>query len=593
MPIPKKLSLIYCLLLIFICKTWGYSTYLHAQPKTPFFNSTLERTGQYRDTLRALIVFTKFKDDKYPGDPQVHHREWPLFEDPRTLPSPATALLSKTPYPPFPDSSLTAYFYEQSLGHFVLYGQPYDSVLVTLHNESRYHQPNGGYGELTKELLDKIDTYGFDFSKYDHNRDGFIDYVFIVLRGDSQRDRKTFAWTGASCLDGRCTGSMLVNSSSMPPPSYDGKIVDWNKSGSYIMHRTPGNVSAFHYYIRLMAHEIGHDIWGHHFVHIPDYRRNDVPLTHNRGKNKDCVGYVLMAGAGGAWDCGGSETISAFERDLLGWIECAPLSESTPNVIIGDLFTTSSCVKIGLSQPYTSLYLSNLQHISYFDQQRAVGNKKQFQIGLRTSGLLIHLANGKRVDVIPADNDLMLSSTHQAYEMDLFGPKTAKQITPWTKPNSNGFTNYPMNFQPDWIAVDNIRELDEPGKPIALDFYKDFRDHPIIREDSWIGPETEGHAFSAPIKVVDLSTLHLDTAISLDRGMSIQTGSTVIIGSNASMIVKQGTVLTLHHGSTLHIEGELILDGLLAKSPGARIIIGEQSIFRSKSSYESTYSPSN
>lgn len=558
----------------------GWTPLSYSQTRLPFSNGTLQGSGQYRDTLRALIVFTQFKNDNYPGDPAVNHRDWPLFPDRSTLPFTARPILSPTPTPPFADSSLTAYFYNQSDGNFILYGETYDSVLVTLHDESRYHRPQGGYGELTKELLDRIDAEGFDFSKYDHNRDGYIDYIFVVLRGDSKRDAKRFAWTGASCLDGRCTGGNLVNSQQKEAPVYDGKILDWNRSGSYIMHRTPGNVSSFHYYIRLMAHEIGHDLWARYFVHIPDNRTNDVPIKHNRGRSRDCIGYALMAGSGGAWDCGGSETISAFERDLLGWIDCIPLRETQQRVILEDLYTSSSCYKIDLGRQHTRLYLSNLQHVGYFDQQRNVGANGQFQIGLRTSGLLVHLATNVRLDVIPADNTLALSPRHEAYETDLFGPGTANQLTPWTRPNINGYTKYPKNVQPSWIAIDNIRASAVDNKTLLFDFYTDFRDQPTIRENSWMGDETAGHLFSSVIRVVEQSTLHLESDITIDKGIEIETGSTVHIAAGATVEVKEGATLTLKHGARLNIDGVLLLNGFMANSPGSLIETGEQGSIR-------------
>jgi len=574
-PSLRRSIFFYFFSLIFFLAHLSLSPSLHGQSITPFSNGSIQQTGQYRDTLRALIVFTQFKNDKYPGDPAVNYREWPISTNPNELPSFANALLSSSSSPPYPDSSLTAYFYDQSLGHFILYGEAYDSVLVTSKDESNYHKPNGGYGDLTQELLDKIDSYGFDFSKFDHNRDGYIDYVFVALRGDSKRDSKVFAWTGASCLDGRCTGSILLDGGPKKNPVYDGKILDWNKSGSYIMHRTPGNVSPFHYYIRLMAHEIGHDLWSNHFVHIPDNRTNDVPFKHNRGRFRDCLGYVLMAGAGGAWDCGGSETISAYERDLMGWIECTNLTSSLENIHIGDLYTTSSCYTIELSQPGRRLYVSNLQHMSYFDQQRTAGDQDQFQIGLRTNGVLIHLVNKRGVDVLPADNDLALSSTHAIYNGDLFGPTSFTQITPWTRPNSNGYTFYPDNFQPDWIALDHFRYSPDSSGLLIFDYSSDFRTTPVIREDSWIGKETKEYNFGTPVEVINRSTLVVDTEITVSKKLLITPGSTVRINPGATLKLDSESVLDLRQGSTLIVEGTLISNGLISRSPRAKLIVNE------------------
>ena len=579
MPRTFNLSLFYKIIpiLLGICVTT--SADLNAQGHKALASSS-QQPRQYSDTLRALIVFTQFKNDTFKGDPNVFQRDWPLELPNQSLPEFAKAILAPTPIPPFPDSSLTAYFYEQSMGQLILYGKTYDSVLVTLHEESRYHRPKGGYGDLTKELLDRIDANGFDFSKYDQNRDGYIDYLFVALRGDSKRDAKIFAWTGASCLDGRCSGTVLVAGGPRDPLMYDGKLLDWNRSGSYIMHRTPGNVSPFNYYIRLMAHEIGHDLWASHFVHIRDNRTNDVPAKHNRGSTRDCIGYVLMAGAGGAWDCGGSETISAYERDLLGWIDCTPLTSTSPNLVLGDLYTTGNCYTINLEGPVKRLYLSNLQRINYFDQERHVGSRGQFQIGLRTTGMLIHLRERLGLDVIPADNGLALGVTNDVYSGDLFGPSTSSQLTPWTRPNINGYTHYPPSTTPRWVAIDHIRESD--SSDILFDFYSDFREHPIIREDSWMGSETENYQFDGPVLVSNQSTLHIESNLSFGGILRVETNSTLHIAEGSVVRLLPESTFELRHGAVLRLDGTLILDGQAARSPGSRIIRGDKGSLQSQ-----------
>jgi hypothetical protein len=117
----------------------------------------------YTDTLRALVVFVRFRDDDVPGEPAVDARGWPLFDNPATLPPFAHHLLAASPTPPFRDSTLTAYFFQQSQGRFLLYGDVYGSVVVSRHPEATYHAPHGGYGHLTAEVLDHLDAQGFDF----------------------------------------------------------------------------------------------------------------------------------------------------------------------------------------------------------------------------------------------------------------------------------------------------------------------------------------------------------------------------------------------------------------------------------------------
>ncbi len=520
------------------------------------------------DTLRALIIFTRFADDPDPGNADLDYTGWPGASS--DLPVFARTLLATSPEPPYADSTLTAYFHRQSLGRFVIFGEAYDSVLVAAHPEARYHSPQGGFGDLTVELLSRIDAGGFDFSRYDYNRDGVIDQLFIVIRGDTQRDAKRFVWTGASCLDGRCAGA-YTQRMAIPPITLDGKRVDWNTSGSFIMHRTPGNLIAQHYHVRLMAHELGHDLWAPFFVHIPPLTNNDVPATSNRSPKGHCVGYVLMAGAGGAMDCGGHQTVSAFERDLLGWIDCRPLSTSQAGLRLDDLYTTDTCYRIDFGNE-RRMYLTNHQRIGPFDRYRIAGRRTVFEMGLlRATGLLVTLAEEYRLDVIPADNSLDLGVTNDGYAGDLFSPDTRRQLTPWTRPNSNGRTRYARGEAARWHAIDDIRYAPGPEKAIIFDFVADARERPLIREASWMGAESEGIAFAGGIEVVDRSTLHIEGDIVVSGTMRVGPGSTLDIAAGASLRVTPEGRLHLSPGSAIVLAGDLILEGPLHAASTATV----------------------
>jgi len=532
----------------------------------------------HTDTLRALVVFVQFRDDDVPGDPAVDARGWPRFDNPATLPPFARYLLSASPTPPFPDSTLTAYFFQQSLGRFVLYGNVYDSVMVSRHPEAAYHAPRGGYGHLTAEVLDRLDAQGFDFSRYDQNRDGLFDYLFLIVRGDSRRDDKTFTYTGISCLDARCGGGLTAGRP-RDVLAYDGLRFDWRLSGAIILHRTPGNIIPHYYHVRMMAHELGHDLWAAFFNHIPAITNNDVPLRSNRGHGTGTLGYALMAGAGGGLDARGDETLSAFERDLLGWIDCDVLSITRDDVRVTDLYTTSACKKINLGgdSEGRSLYVTNRQRLGPFDRPRRGGRGGRFEMGLlRSTGLLVMLIDGLHLDVLPADNTLDLAATDAPYMGDLFGPDTATQLTPWTRPNTNGFTLYPPGFTPGWQALDRIRYTGEADREMAFDYVADFRLRPILREDSWIRDETQGYAFDTPLVVTNGSTLRLGTTLSFTKRLRVERGATVIVEAGADVTLAAGSVLDLAYGSTMIIEGRLRLNGLLKRNPGARFLTRDE-----------------
>ncbi len=554
----------FALLLIGLILLTPQTAPLRAQPARP----------AYADTLRALVVFARFRDDRFPGDPTLDARDWPLSGAERP-PAFAHRLLAPSPEPPFPDSSLTAYFFTQSNGRFLLFGDALDSVMVSLHPEAHYHRPNGGYGDLTREILDRLDHAGFDFAPYDHNADGRLDHLFVILRGDSKRDDKSFTWTGVSCLDARC-GPGPPHGPPRERLVYDGIEVDWNTSGSYVLHRTPGNVLPFHYLIRMMAHELGHDLWAKFFVHVPALAGNDVPLRSNRSpRGTDALGYVLMAGAGGGRDCRGDQTISAFERDLLGWIDCETATEGRDGIRLTDLYTTSACVKIPLTNDARgrTLYLTNRQRLGPFDRLRRAGAFGQYDFGLlRTTGLLVTMSEGVRFDVLPADDTLDLSIFDADYHGDLFAPGTMRQLTPWTRPNTSGFTRYPPGFRPDWRALDDVRYTGAPGREMAFDLVDDFRERPVIRADSWIGDETKGHTFVHPMRVTNRSTLTLGTRLAFARALRVEPGATVVVSPNALVTITPGGLLDLKAGARVLVEGALVLDGLLRFSPGATLI---------------------
>jgi hypothetical protein len=526
----------------------------------------------YADSLKVLVVFVKFADDDVPGNPVLRSRDWPLYSDPRRLPTSARSLLSPSPDPPFADSTLTAYFHQQSMGRLVLFGDVYPQTIVSQGPEAEYHNPAGGYGKLTAEVLTAIDREGLDFSDYDYNGDGLVDHIFIILRGDSEKDSRRIAWTGASCLDARCANGPPVGPY-MNPLSFDGVRIDWNLSGSIIFNRVPGNVLPHYWLVRMMAHEIGHDFWRRYFIHIPAITTNDVPAESNYNPATAAIGYVLMAGAGGGRDARGDETISAFERHLLDWIDCPALASDTDAVRLRDLYVSGDCRRIELEAAGDRrLFVSNRQRLGPFDRPRRAGVDGRFDMGLlRTTGLLVGLAQHTRYDVLPADNSLELSVGSEAYQGDLFGPGSSKQLTPWTRPTINGYTTRRIRQEVRWHALDDIRASETDRKVLIFDYVADFRKRPIIREDSWMGWETDGQVIAAPLTIMEGATLTVLTAVTLAGRVTLRPGTRLKIARGGALTLAPNAALVLATNSTLEIEGQAHIEGVVAPQAGSSI----------------------
>ncbi|ARA93460.1 hypothetical protein AWN76_010025 [Rhodothermaceae bacterium RA] len=555
----------------------GLAAGLAAGPATAQPGARVPTEGPFR----ALVVFVRFQDDTSAEGCAPAWQQWP---DPDALPAVAPHLLAADPSPPFADSSLTAYFYRQSQGRFVLYGDVFPRVVVTRHPEATYGIRDArsaqALGRLSREVLDAIDPE-VDFRRYDANRDGYVDHVFVILR----RNRQPISWSGYSILG--TTGTF--------DRTYDGLRVDPDLSGSYSRYGWSGNIFPQRNLVRLMAHEFGHDLWTPARLggaHIQPIRgRFGVPEGHS-----DRIGYALMVGAGGGTDIRGDLTISAWERDLLGWIACPPLTADT-TVVLHDLYTTGACRTVALpvpaGQPPRTLYLANRQRIGFFDRLRvnectAPPNAH----GLKTTGLLVtvveHREGGRgRMAVLPADGTLALSLEAAAYDGDLFGPGSAVQLTPWTRPAIGGYAAYPPGFSlgpGPWPALVHIRPAGDRG--LAIDYVADYRRRPIIREDAWIGPETAGQVIPGSVQVVNGRTLDVDLSagrtLTLAAPLRVADGRAVVGGPGQTLVLERGAevggagTLVVRAGTTLRLgAGQLLIarhGGHVQLEPGAVLV---------------------
>ena len=540
--------------------------------------------------FRAIAVFFRFADDTaIDNGPCPRSQQW---SDPDVLPAFANTVLSASPDPTFDESSLTAYYFEQSQGEFTLYGDFYPQVVVTNLDEADYAvgaTTELDRGMLTQEILGRIDADPtFDLSNYDENGDGVIDHVFFIIRR-----------LNTLSIAGGAAGISNIGYTSPNPEYGSGTLleVDAELSGSYNRWSEAGNIIPEVDHTRLLAHEFGHDMWENSILnggHIPRIGgANGVPAN---GTNR--LGYALMAG-GTADETRGDETISAWERDILRddagnpamWINC-PLLTADATILLTDLYSdnTSNCRRLEVPNGAITrdVYLSNRQRIDFFDVLRTSAcTTPPNDQGLMTTGLLVTLAEGARMAIAPADNTLDLSSQAAVYQGDLFEPGTAIQITPWTRPNINGFTTYPATFtmQPgNWQAIDDIRFSGAPNNEMAFDYIEDFRTQPTIREDSWIGDETDGFTFVDALTVTNESILTLeantltfqDDVLIDDHSQIIQADGDIAVSTGIiftledapirddanTMRIEAGATTTFEDGSTLDIGQYAILEVL-------------------------------
>lgn len=535
-----------------------------------FAQLPIPTSGPYR----ALVAFVRFRDDT-----TVYHNACTPAEhawrQPDALPAFAHDLLATTPHPPFPESSLTDYFYRQSQGRFTLYGTVYPRVLVTDHDEQTYRRSASSdlldIRTLTKELLDRMNA-DLDLGAYDANDDGYLDQVFFVLR---KRRHLSLSGGGAGC-------SFIGYDS--PEPEFGQDLQNLKKvrsffSGSYVRYGSAGIIFPEINLVRLMAHEFGHNLW------TPRLTGHILAMNAEGGvpaNGPDRIGYTLMAGSGGGYDVRGDETLSAYERDLLrdGWITCRRLVADT-TVTVTDLYSdpTSNCYTLtlpGASYVPKTLYLTNRQRLGFFDRLRTnTCTPTPNDHGLKTTGLLATLTRQNKMAVLAADNTLDRSIEAPPYAGDLFGPESATQLTPWTRPTINGYTVYPADFTPqaaNFQAILNIRYTGRAHGAMAFDYVKDFRKRPVIQEDSWIGDETAGYDFDDLFVVTNASVLTINTHLVFSDTLRLEAGSTVVIEEEGAVELRAGSLLEMAAEARLIVRGQWTANGMIRRGRDAEIL---------------------
>jgi hypothetical protein len=394
---------------LFLCTGCG------AGPITFDGSAYPRRSGE----TRALVLWVRFADDVKSADAPVTAaaRAW---AQPDRLPGQASSLVSASSRHP---TGLTEYFQSQSGGRFSLTGASFPVVLVSEENEVAYKKSDGtlDQGKLTRELLRKVDASGrLHLDDFDADRDGFVDYVFVIIRAmKSTRLYPTHA-SGVSDLGYTSEGPEFGRRSRLQ--------VSRHASGSYVRYDNAGNIFPETDLVRLLAHEIGHDIWTENVHLLPVAPLPGIPSFPDYQ-----IGSALMSGRS---DARGDETISAAERDWAGWITCTALARDT-TFVVRDLYSSQAdnCFTMDVPQPgaYTSartLYLSHRARIGPFDRLLTEHAKQaRRDQGLMDTGLLVMAAEtGGRLGPVPADGKLTLSATAEAYAGDLF--RSGDRLTP-------------------------------------------------------------------------------------------------------------------------------------------------------------------
>ncbi len=460
-------------------------------------------------------------------------------------------------------------------------------------------QRPGGYGYVTREVLNALTADPrFDIGRYDADGDDFLDHLVMLfhytpagggwsnLDGSPRNDGNT---RGAPDEDGHLGADSLYYWS---PERQDTVFVSWTSSGQqFDGNGGPARAG--------LAHEYVHDLAA--MGHTAMITSNDVPLVNLRHGMEDPdgqgCGYNRMCGGeSGGYDPAAG-TMAASELRRLRWVAPTTLDPAGGDRLgrtLRSLYRHGDVYLVPLREGSAAdtLSLENRQRSNFYDRTK-VDDTRTLDLGtilsgLGTTGLLATLSVGDpsggadlyRYDILLGDNEFdqvgrcdgtnSVCGGFDAFTGDMYGPATKRQLTPWTRPNVSGYTDYdtaPAGFIPNWFAVDNIRYASGPDSTILFDFYADFRLAPtvVIRADSWMGAETSGTTFPTLVRVRDGAklTVEANTALTFAAGLTVDYGSRLVVEQGATLRFGPGTKLT--GNGLVEIQGTAAAHVLLAR----------------------------
>ena len=229
--------------------------------------------------------------------------------------------------------SARQYFYDSSNGQY----NPHFDVVgpVTIKNNMSYYGQNDSNGndmhadQMVSEACKLANTeFDVDFTQYDNNNDGKVDFVFVIYAGFGEADggAATTIWPHSWNLLSAGTRCEV-----------DTKIVDLYACGNEL-----DNYSKKHTGIGTFCHEFSH------VLGLPDlYVTNTA--THSTMNEWDIMDYGPYNNEGNT-----PPTFSAYERFFMGWLQPRLITEPE-NVVLKDLQESNEALLISSTDQHNMI----------------------------------------------------------------------------------------------------------------------------------------------------------------------------------------------------------------------------------------------
>ena len=369
--------------------------------------------------------------------------------------------------------SIAQYFRDQSYGQF----RPHFDVVgpVKLDKDINFYGQNNATGSdsyahyMISEACRQADTlYNVDFSKYDNDGDGQVDFVYVIYAGyaESYGAPSYTIWPHQSTLDSYGSSFQL-----------DGVTINRYACSEELKNLTGTTLEG----IGTFCHEFGH------VIGFPDLYQtgggNAVPLGQWDIMDRGCYNNDSKTPAG----------YSAWERWTMRWMELPELDTASTEVQLTDIHQKGQAYKLTSPiNPSEYYVVENRQQTSWDTPQAVSGLMIQHIDYNKTSwdnNNINNDASHMRVCIVPADNNRSTAD----YAGDLFpGASHNISFTDETTPSSVLYDGTPLGK-----SLSNIRENGDGT--VSFAFMQRKLQAPVIDETDFDATTTSFTAVWNPV----------------------------------------------------------------------------------------------
>ena len=267
--------------------------------------------------------------------------------------------------------SCQAYFKAQSNGQYV---PEFDVVgPLKLPQSTAYYGANDDYGndqyvvDLVIDACSAADQIGIDFEQYDNNKDGMVDFVYIIYAGYAESEgggeRPSYIWPhnwdliSALYYGYSNKEDYYANSDTdYKLPSFDGKLVNAYACSNELRMATKKRAG-----IGTICHEFSH------VLGLPDYYLTVTDSETNPNQRLTPGAWSLMGYGNYLNDGNTPPNYSVYDKYFLGWVTPEVLSKTQELTIPADgesyfmLTRNEKHVDAGAYRTDTVYYLENRQ----------------------------------------------------------------------------------------------------------------------------------------------------------------------------------------------------------------------------------------